>query len=230
MTDDLQLAKRLAVTSGAAAGLNALLSLIAEDEHAPTAVRDRLQGEDVHLADSLVGVEVPQLKMARSIADLGSGAGFPGIPLALVLPLAEVSLVESSVRKCAFLERAVVAAGAQNAAVVHSRAESWRAGIGGQDAVVIRALAPLAVLVEYAAPLLRIGGVLVAWKGHRDVDQEAAGARAAQILGLEPSAVLRVEPAVGLGERHLHIFTKATETPVRFPRRPGMALKRPLGG
>lgn len=228
MTTEGGLASRFSLPAGAPAGLAALLDLIATDDHAPTTVRDRRRGRDTHLADSLVGLEIPEVRVARTIADLGAGAGFPGIPLALAVPAARVSLVESSARKCAFLERAILAAGAENAVVVHARAEAWPAGTGAQDVVTARALAPLAVLAEYAAPLLRRRGVLVAWKGRRDLGEEADGVRAADVLGLAARSPLRVAPAAGLGERHLHVFEKVADTPARFPRRPGMARKRPL--
>lgn len=91
-----------------------------------------------------------------------------------------------------------------------------------------RALAPLAVLVEYAAPLLREGGALVAWKGGRDPAEESAGAIAAERLGLAGGRVLRVEPFEGARDRHLHVLSKVAPTPPGFPRRPGMARKRPL--
>ena len=97
------------------------------------------------------------------------------------------------------------------------------------DAVTARALAPLAVLVEYAAPLLRVGGVLVAWKGARDAAAEAAGARAAERLRMAVRGVERVVPFEGARDRHLHVFEKVGATPEGFPRRPGMARKRPLG-
>ena len=71
--------------------------------------------------------------------------------------------------------------------------------------------------------------MLVAWKGARSADAEAAGARAAAALGLEVGSVLRVEPFEGARERHLHVYRKVASTPERFPRRPGMAVKRPLG-
>jgi 16S rRNA (guanine527-N7)-methyltransferase len=85
------------------------------------------------------------------------------------------------------------------------------------------------VLAEYAAPLLRIHGVLVAWKGARSAEEESAGVRAAEALGLEVGPVLHVEPFEGARDRHLHVYRKAAPTPDRFPRRPGMAVKRPLG-
>ena len=129
------------------------------------------------------------------------------------------------------IERLAAAAGIGNARAVVARAEEWAAAEGrdAYDAVTARAVAPLAVLAEYAAPLLRRGGVLVAWKGAREQAEERAGAEAAAELGLEPREVLRVEPFAGTRHRHLHVYVKVAETPVRFPRRAGMARKRPLG-
>ena len=91
-----------------------------------------------------------------------------------------------------------------------------------------RAVGPLAVLVEYAAPLLSDNGVLVAWKGRRDADEERAGDAAAAQLGLAALPVLAVEPYAGSRNRHLHVYRKVGPTPPGFPRRPGMAAKRPL--
>ena len=208
--------------------LAALLEML-EDPAAPTTVRRPSEAADAHVADSLVALELDAVRSARTIADLGSGVGFPGLALAVALPRARVALVESAERRCAFLRRAVRAAGLDNAEVVHARAEEWAAGAGAQDLVTARALATLPVLVEYAAPLLELGGALVAWKGRRDPGEEAAGARAAAEVGLESIEVRRVWPYTGVRDRHLHVFGKVNETPPRFPRRPGMARKRPLG-
>ncbi len=119
-------------------------------------------------------------------------------------------------------------AGIANAEVVHARAEAWDDGARGDDLVTARALAPLSVLAEYAAPLLRDHGVLVAWKGRRDAQEEADGAYAAEQLGLEPVEIRRVQPFPAARDRHLHVMRKVAPTPPRFPRRPGMAAKRPL--
>lgn len=110
------------------------------------------------------------------------------------------------------------------------RAEEWAAGegAGAYDAVTARAVAALPVLVEYAAPLLKPGGTFVAWKGIRDPQEEAAGTRAAALVGLTPGPVVSVTPFPGATDRHLHSFVKTSPTPDRFPRRPGMAGKRPL--
>ena len=140
-----------------------------------------------------------------------------------------MSLLESSARRCAFIERAASAAGVRNAAVVAGRVEAWAPGGELQDVVTARAVAPLAVLCEYAAPLLRLGGALVVWRGHRDREAEAAAERAAAELGLESRAAVRSEPYPGSQEHHLHVYVKVRPTPARFPRRPGIASKRPLG-
>jgi 16S rRNA (guanine527-N7)-methyltransferase len=223
------LAQRHRLGVGAIDSLAALLVAVAEDDHAPTTVRDPLRGVDDHLADSLVALDSESVRGASTIADIGSGAGFPGLPLAIALPRAQVTLIESSARKCAFIERARTVTGAANATVVHTRVEEWRTGREACDLVTARALAPLPVVVEYAAPLLRVGGVLVAWRGRRDPQAEAEAARAADQLGLEPRDPWLVSPYPGAAHRHLHLMFKVRETSARFPRRPGVALKRPLG-
>src|SRR6185436_688225 len=126
--------------------------------------------------------------------------------LAAALPEARVALVESAVRHCRYLERAVDGAGLHNVDVVHARAEEWPAGIGAHDLVTARAVASLSVLCEYAAPLLAMGGSLIAWKGAVPPDEAADGAAAASILGLEPVEVRRVTPFAGARDHTLHVF------------------------
>jgi 16S rRNA (guanine527-N7)-methyltransferase len=212
------------------AQLVAVLRVLETDEHAPTAVRAPEQAARTHVADSLVALELDAVRTAAHIADLGSGAGFPGLALAVALPAAELRLIESQRRKCEFLERLCAAAGIENARVVCSRAEEWREGALRCDVVVARALAPQPVVLEYAAPLLRLGGTLVDWRGRRDQEAEEAAERAAALLGLELVEIRSVAPFEDATDRHLHVFVKAAETPARFPRRAGIARKRPLGG
>jgi 16S rRNA (guanine527-N7)-methyltransferase len=209
--------------------LDALLDQLASDELAPTSVRDRADAARLHVADSLVALGLKQLRHARRIADLGSGAGFPGLALAVALPEATVTLIESQRRKCDFLARASQAAAVENVEIVCARAEEWAQGIGTSDAVVARALAPQPVVLEYAAPLLRLRGSLVDWRGKRSPAEEVAADRAAELLGLRRTAVHQVVPFEGARDRHLHVFDKVDATPTRFPRRAGIARKRPLG-
>ena len=187
------------------------------------------------MADSLSGLEVRELASARRIADIGAGAGFPGLMLALALPRAQVDLIESSGRKTAVMDRLTQAVGLTNARSVTARAEDFArvpealgGGAAAYDAVTARAVGPLAVLVEYAAPLLREGGVLVAWKGARDVLEEGAGAAAAEQVGMAVKEVLPVQPYPSSENRHLHVFEKVAPTPLEYPRRAGMAKKHPL--
>jgi 16S rRNA (guanine527-N7)-methyltransferase len=214
-----------ALPTDLASPLQTLLDLLANPD-APTAVHDPRQALDVHLADSLAALAVPALRAAHRIADIGSGAGLPGLPLALALPGARVLLVESQRRKCAFLRRAVSVLGLTNAEVACARVEELPHP--SCDAVTARALASLPVLCEYAAPLLVEGGVLVAWKGAVDATEDADGLAAASALGLNREEVRAVEPYAGSERRTLHVLRKIAPTPPGYPRRPGMAVKRPL--
>jgi 16S rRNA (guanine527-N7)-methyltransferase len=207
----------------------AVLEMLQADEHAPTAVRDMEQAVDIHIADSLAALEIDAIREGEILADLGSGAGFPGLAIAIALPGAQVSLVESHQRRCEFLERLRVHAGIENARVVRARAEEWDEGFARNDVVMARALAAQPVVLEYAAPLLRVGGSLVDWRGKRLGAEEEDSLAAAEVLGLQRLEIRRVEPFEGATDRHLHVFQKIVETPERFPRRPGMARKRPLG-
>lgn len=225
-----ELGARYALPPEAPGRLRRLLETLASDPGAPSTVRSPVEAVDVHLADSLSGLEVDAVAHATTIADLGTGAGFPGLVLACALPGAEVHLVESVGRKAAFVKRAATAADIRNAAVIAERAEEWEAGLEAADVVTARALAPIDVVVEYAAPLLRLGGTLVAWTGRREEREEHAGARAAEVVGLEPGDVRRVQPFPGARAHHLTLYLKVRSTPNRFPRRAGMARKRPLGG
>ena len=166
---------------------------------------------------------------------MGAGAGFPGLILALALPRAQVDLIESASRKTAVIDRLMQASEIRNARSITARVEDYARvppALGGgreaYDAATARAVGPLALLVEYAAPLLRSEGVLVAWKGARDDAEEAAGAAAAEKVGMALEGVLRVQPYEGSENRHLHVFRKVARTPPEFPRRAGMARKRPL--
>lgn len=233
---DQEVAARLAALTrqyelpeAAASQLQRLLALVAESPHALTTVRDPRAGVEIHVADSLAGLAVPSVRGAGLIADLGSGAGFPGLVLAIALPGARLALVESVGKKAGFLEEAADDLGLGNVEVVRGRAEAWAAGLGACDVVTARALARLDVLLEYAAPLLRLDGTLVAWKGKRDAGEERGAARAATVLGMAPPEAVEAPGPAG-AERHLYLSRKLGATPAGYPRREGMAAKRPLGG
>lgn len=223
------LARRFSLSLDASLRLQRLVELLTEAPGAPTALREPRRAVDDHVADSLVALELEEVQAARDIVDIGSGAGVPALPLAIALPPTHVTALESNRRKAAFIASAIGELGLSNVAAVTARAEGWREGLTRFDVVTARALAPLDVVAEYAAPLLRREGVLVAWRGRRDPEAEAAAAAAASLLGLEVGPVVAVQPYAAAEHRHLHVLRKVQETPPRFPRREGMARKRPLG-
>jgi 16S rRNA (guanine527-N7)-methyltransferase len=222
-----QLSALYALDDGVRAALAALVAALSE-EAAPTTIHDPRRAVDVHVAGALIALTLPEVRSALRLADLGAGPGVPALVLAAALPGARVAAVESANRKCAFIEATAARMGLANVDVVHSRAEEWEAGLAAMDVVCVRAVAALPVVVEYAAPLLREGGTLVAWKGAVEAPERADGAFAAHATGLEAVEVRAVEPFPSSDRRTLHLFRKVAPTPDRYPRRAGMATKRPL--
>ncbi|HEY2716557.1 MAG TPA: 16S rRNA (guanine(527)-N(7))-methyltransferase RsmG [Solirubrobacterales bacterium] len=212
------------------AALRKVLDLLREDPASLSSITDE-RAWQVHVVDSLTGLEVPELGAAERIADVGAGAGFPGLVLAAALPGARVDLIESVARKASFIERAAAAAGIPNVRVLAERSEDVAKGEGREayDAVTARAVGRLSTLAELASPLLREGGVLVAWKGKRDAEEEEELDRAAAALAMSPQQILAVGERAGSQHRHLHLIRKAGPTPADLPRRPGIAKKRPKG-
>lgn len=219
-----------ALDSAAREKLETVLALLAEERASVSSVVDK-RAWRVHVVDSLTGLEVPEVGTAKRIADVGSGAGFPGLALAVVLPQAQIDLIESVGRKCEFMQRAIEAAGIANATVRNTRSEDWAASEGrdAYDVVTARAVGRLSTLAELASPLLEPKGVLVAWKGKRDADEEQQLERASETLAMSAETILDVGNRAGSEHRHLHVIRKTGPTPENLPRRPGMAKKRPRG-
>ena len=176
-----------------------------------TSVRDPAEARRVHLEDSLSALETVR-RFDGSIVDVGSGGGAPGIPLAAALPEREITLLESNRRKCAFLER--WAAELPNLRVVCGRAEEQRVDTYG--VAVAKALAPPPVAAEWCLPLVAPGGAAVLFVGP-SAESERVAAVAEQL------AADLVESPPGL-----LVLRKVGPTPPGFPRRPGIARKRPL--
>jgi len=212
------------------AKLETVLALLAEERASVSSVVDE-RAWRVHVGDSLTGLEVPDLRAAGRIADVGAGAGFPGLVLAVALPEARVDLVESVGRKCEFMRRAIAAAGIPNASVLNARSEDLASGEGREayEAVTARAVGRLSTLAELASPLLKPNGVLVAWKGRRDPGEEEQLENAAESLAMRAEQILDVGNRAGSQHRHLHVIRKTGPTPDNLPRNPGMAKKRPKG-
>jgi 16S rRNA (guanine527-N7)-methyltransferase len=190
-----------------------------------TGVRTPAERARVLILETLTAL--PYLPIRGMLIDLGSGAGVPGIPIAVVRPEVRVVLVEASRNKAGFLQVAVRELALENAEVVHGRAEAL-----GHDprhreryhAVTARALGPLRVLVEYALPLLMVGGVGVFPKGRAAADEVAAASRALHFLGGE--ADLRI--VASAPQSPVIVVRKVAPTPPAYPRRPGVPSRRPL--
>ncbi len=219
--------------AGLRARLEPVLELLRTDPASLSSVRDPARAWRVHVLDSLTGLEL--VGSPAAIADVGAGAGFPGLVLAVALPTARVDLIESVRRKCEFIERAAAAAALDNARAVCDRAEDWarRPAPGGgreaYDVVTARAVGRLATLAELAAPLLAADGLLVAWKGRRDREEEAELARAEGPTAMGLERVEAVGDRAGSRHRHLYAIRKLGPTPRDLPRRAGLAKKRPFG-
>ncbi len=182
---------------------------------------------DRHLVDSAVFLPPLAATAARRVVDVGSGAGFPGLVLAVLDPALELTLVESRAKKVTFLEEAIERLGLPNVRVLAERAEvlgrdpDWRES---WDAAVVRALAELAAAVEIVLPLVRPGGVALFAKGPRAAEEVERARRAiGELGGGEPSV-----SAYGSVPFHLVRVEKARPTPAAYPRRAGVAQKRPL--
>jgi 16S rRNA (guanine527-N7)-methyltransferase len=176
-----------------------------------TSIRDPAEARRVHLEDSLAAAPFVE-RFPGAVVDVGSGGGSPGIPLAAALPAREVTLLEASRRKCDFLVCA--AADFPNAHVVRGRAED--ADLEEFGIAVAKALAPPPVAIEWCLPLVATGGAAILFVGP-SADVTAVAHAAAHLGGGEPEV-----------ESGLLIVRKLAPTPPGFPRRPGVARKRPL--
>lgn len=199
-----------------------------------TSVTDYEAVQVKHFLDSLSCLQIldPLAPDARCI-DIGAGAGFPGLPLKMVRPSIRLTLLESVGKKVRFLEHMVKALGLEDVHVLRGRAEELGRHPDYRevfDVTLARAVAQMAVLVEYALPLLRVGGVFVAQKG-AEVGQEVESALPAmKLLGGRFQELRRVD-LPGLDDpRHLVVVEKVCSTPDRYPRRPGIPTKRPITG
>lgn len=212
--------------------LEPMLDLLAASPVSLSSVTEPVRARDVHVADSLSGLVVPEVRTAGRVLDLGTGAGFPGIPLAFELPGTEFTLIDSVGRKVAFLDEVIATLSLENVTTLVTRSEDLARGEAREsfDLVTARAVAPLDALAELGAPLLKTGGSLVAWKGEPEPEGEAAVLRTSDRTGMTVDRSVPVRPYSSSRERRLYILKKIAPTSDNLPRRPGLARKRPLAG
>jgi 16S rRNA (guanine527-N7)-methyltransferase len=183
-----------------------------------------------HFLDSLTCLTVLP-ETAQSLCDVGSGAGFPGLPIAIARPDLNVTIIESTKKKCQFLQTCAADLGLSGVRVICARAED-----GGRDpalresfaAVVSRAVASLPVLAELCLPLVAPSGVFIAMKGPEGERQAHAAANAVRTLGGAVECVRTLSLPQGAGQRSVVVVRKVAGTPAKYPRRAGIPQKRPL--
>ena len=180
-----------------------------------------------HIYDSLYPAKFLPTKGVK-IVDVGTGAGFPGLPLKLVYPSLDLCLVDSASKRVEFLRHVCSSLGVE-AEIIHSRAEDLGRGPHREtfQIVAVRAVATLAIISEYCLPLLQVGGVFAALKGP-GAEQEATDAgNAIALLGGTIRDIHSYNLPLG-DQRTLVVIEKTTPTPEKFPRRAGMPTKKPL--
>ncbi len=195
-----------------------------------TSIKDKSEIVDVLLCSSLVLLDLPEVVNAGNAVDIGSGAGIPGIPLAIARPSLDLTLIDSSRKKCGFMLRAIRELGLKNATVLWMRAEDAASSYmrDSFDLSMARAVAQLAASTEYSLPLARPGGFALLMRGKREPGDEEKAQLAAQALNGSVERIALVNPYDQARNMHVWLIKKEGPTPARFPRKPGMAKKRPL--
>jgi len=182
-----------------------------------------------HYADSLLVLNHDLIPPNARVIDVGTGAGFPGLPLAIARADIKVSLLESKQKRCAFLQAVIDELQLKNATVLCGRAEDLALPPRREayDRALARAVAPLNQLSEYLLPYVRVGGKALCWKGPAVHTETAAGGAAAKLLGGRLGALVDLNIP---GRSHfIQVIEKTRPTPARFPRKAGTAAKEPLG-
>lgn len=185
-----------------------------------------------HFLDSLLPLKLSgAIPDAGRLIDVGTGAGFPGLPLAIARPKLQVTLLEAQGKRCQFLQAVCDALGIDNVTVINDRAENLGRAEGHResyDRAVARAVAALPVLAEYLLPFVREGGMALCWKGPAVAGELADGAAAAAKLGGRLLPIWETETAAGETGHVIAPIEKIEKTLPLYPRKNGMPAKRPL--
>lgn len=184
-----------------------------------------------HFYDSLLGMKINEWPADGKLLDLGTGAGFPGIPLKIVNPGLHVTLVDSLQKRIAFLNHLIKKLQLDGVEAVHARAEDLGRDKNyreSYDLVASRAVAQLAVLTEYCLPLVRMGGNLIAYKGPEGDIELKQASRAVETLGGQISEIKNYCLPLEESRRMIIVIKKIRTTPEKYPRRAGIPPKKPL--
>lgn len=196
-----------------------------------TAITDEEGIQVRHFLDSLSVVSAAAPQPGQRVMDVGTGAGFPGLPLKIVFPQIQLTLLEATGKKVEFLNHVAAAMGLPGVTALHARAEEaghMPTQRAAYDLVLARAVTRLPALVEYLLPLAKVGGRCIAMKGRTAFEEVRDSGRALNLLGGRVNEVLPVS-LPGIDEaRYLVIIEKVTPTPAPYPRAPGTPTRKPL--
>jgi len=196
-----------------------------------TAIQDAESIRTKHFLDSFSCVMAWGANPPHRLADVGTGAGFPGLPIKILYPAMHVTLIESVGKKAMFCEHIVRMLSLENVQVLKARAEE----VGQMpehrekyDCAAARAVAGMNVLSEYLLPLVRIGGIMLAQKGDSGPAEAQSAEKVMRLLGGKLQQVIRVNLPGVADDRYLVIVNKSHATPPKYPRKPGTPMKQPL--
>lgn len=194
-----------------------------------TAITDKSEFVTKHFVDSILCYNFPEYQEAKTVIDIGTGGGFPGVPLAIASPEKKFILADSLQKRLKVIDELTAEAGILNTVTVHGRAEElakkkeYRQSF---DLCVSRAVANMAVLAEYCLPYIRVGGYLLAYKGPDAESELQAAKKAVKILGGE---FVRIQSAPLDGYDHnIVVIKKIKDTPAKYPRKAGTPAKTPI--
>ena len=196
-----------------------------------TAIRDIESIRTKHFLDSFSCVLAWKASPPNQVIDVGTGAGFPGIPLKILYPSLKLTLVESVGKKAMFCQHIVGVLGLEHVEVIQARAEEL--GQNPQhrekyDWAIARAVANLNVLSEYLIPLVRLGGAMLAQKGESGPAEAQSAEEAMKLLGGKLKQLIPVNLPSVAEDRYLVVVEKVAATPPKYPRKPGIPMKQPL--
>ena len=196
-----------------------------------TAIRDAESIRTKHFLDSFSCVLAWKASPPNQLIDVGTGAGFPGIPLKILYPNLKLTLVESVGKKAMFCQHIVRVLGLEHVEVIQARAEDLGQEAGHRekyDWALARAVANMNVLSEYLIPLAKVGGTVLAQKGESGPAEAQSAEEAMRLLGGKLKQLIPVNLPGVADDRYLVVVEKVAATPPKFPRKPGIPMKQPL--
>lgn len=195
-----------------------------------TAITDDQEIWEKHFLDSSMALKFDLIEDGDSIIDIGTGAGFPGLPIKIMKDNINLTLLDSLNKRINFLMHVSDELGLENIEFVHGRAEDFGKDVDfrqSYDIAVSRAVSALPVLLEFCLPFVKVGGKFISYKGPGYKEEIDSAKKALEVLGGEVKDVLEFKLPDG-SERYLVVIEKVSETPDKYPRRAGKVTKKPI--